>query len=142
MSTWIVFSSLSMIRTSRYTSIFLFLKLIQIEWFHNDTPLMFGSRIRTIHDFGYVGLEFLHVHPEDTGKYICRATNAAGQAQTEFSLECRPRRNIYLDSQHESSWAKIQEIENKEIAREATPEMSFPPPTFTEQLQVQFKSFP
>ncbi|KIH44190.1 hypothetical protein ANCDUO_25792, partial [Ancylostoma duodenale] len=96
---------------------------------------MFGSRIRTIHDFGYVGLEFLHVHPEDTGTYICRATNAAGTAETRLKLECRPRRNIYLDTQHESSWAKIQEMENREEIRPPTPEMSFPPPTFTEQLK-------
>ncbi|ETN87097.1 hypothetical protein NECAME_01255 [Necator americanus] len=108
---------------------------LKIEWFCEERPLMFGSRIRTIHDFGYVGLEFLHVHPEDTGTYICRATNAAGTAETRFKLECRPRRNIYLDTQHESSWAKIQEMENREEIREPSPEMSFPPPNFTEQLK-------
>ncbi|KIH53561.1 immunoglobulin I-set domain protein, partial [Ancylostoma duodenale] len=108
---------------------------LKIEWFCDERPLMFGSRIRTIHDFGYVGLEFLHVHPEDTGTYICRATNAAGTAETRLKLECRPRRNIYLDTQHESSWAKIQEMENREEIRPPTPEMSFPPPTFTEQLK-------
>ncbi|KHJ85838.1 immunoglobulin I-set domain protein [Oesophagostomum dentatum] len=108
---------------------------LKIEWFCDERPLMFGSRIRTIHDFGYVGLEFLHVHPEDTGTYICRATNAAGTAETRFKLECRPRRNLYLDTQHESSWAKIQEMENREEIREPSPEMSFPPPTFTEQLK-------
>ncbi|VDM78989.1 unnamed protein product [Strongylus vulgaris] len=107
----------------------------QIEWFCDERPLMFGSRIRTIHDFGYVGLEFLHVHPEDTGTYICRATNAAGTAETRFKLECRPRRNLYLDTQHETSWAKIQEMENREEIREPSPEMSFPPPQFTEQLK-------
>ncbi|RCN50589.1 immunoglobulin I-set domain protein [Ancylostoma caninum] len=108
---------------------------LKIEWFCDERPLMFGSRIRTIHDFGYVGLEFLHVHPEDTGTYICRATNAAGTAETRLKLECRPRRNIYLDTQHESSWAKIQEMENREEIRPPTPEMTFPPPTFTEQLK-------
>ncbi|WKY10685.1 hypothetical protein Q1695_002781 [Nippostrongylus brasiliensis] len=108
---------------------------LKIEWFCEERPLMFGSRIRTIHDFGYVGLEFLHVHPEDTGTYICRATNAAGQAETRFKLECKPRRNIYLDTQHESSWVKIQEMENRVVERPPSPEMSFPPPTFTEQLK-------
>ncbi|VDO67652.1 unnamed protein product [Heligmosomoides polygyrus] len=108
---------------------------LKIEWFCDERPLMFGSRIRTIHDFGYVGLEFLHVHPEDTGTYICRATNAAGQAETRFKLECRPRRNIYLDTQHESSWAKIQEMENRVVERPPSPEMSFPAPQFTEQLK-------
>ncbi|KJH46031.1 immunoglobulin I-set domain protein [Dictyocaulus viviparus] len=108
---------------------------LKIEWFCDGRPLMFGSRIRTIHDFGYVGLEFLHIHPEDTGIYTCRATNASGEANTQFKLECKPKRNIYLDTYHESSWAKIQEMENREEIREPSPEMSFPPPTFTEQLQ-------
>ncbi|KAK6058391.1 immunoglobulin I-set domain protein [Cooperia oncophora] len=111
------------------------LKILTIEWFCDGRPLMFGSRIRTIHDFGYVGLEFLHIHPEDTGTYVCRATNNAGQAETSLKLECKPRRNIYLDTQHESSWAKIQEMENRQEIRPPSPEMSFPPPTFTEQLQ-------
>ncbi|CAI4222564.1 unnamed protein product [Auanema sp. JU1783] len=106
-----------------------------IEWFCESRPLMFGSRIRTIHDFGYVGLEFLHIHPEDSGVYICRATNRAGTAETSFKLECRARRNLYLDTQHEQSWVKIQEIENREVEREATPELTFPPPTFTEPLK-------
>ncbi|MFH4979231.1 hypothetical protein AB6A40_005940, partial [Gnathostoma spinigerum] len=108
---------------------------LKIEWFLNGYPIMLGSRIRTMHDFGYVGLEFLHVHPEDTGIYTCKASNAAGEATTEFALECRPRRNIYLDTQHPDSWSQIQEIENREVIREPTPEMTFPPPTFTEQLK-------
>ncbi|KAK6027796.1 immunoglobulin I-set domain protein [Ostertagia ostertagi] len=115
---------------------------LKIEWFCDGRPLMFGSRIRTIHDFGYVGLEFLHVHPEDTGTYVCRATNNVGQAETSLKLECKPRRNIYLDTQHESSWVKIQEMENRQEIRPPSPEMSFPPPTFTEQLQVGLESKP
>ncbi|ULT87824.1 hypothetical protein L3Y34_007185 [Caenorhabditis briggsae] len=107
---------------------------LKIEWFHDGRPLMFGSRIRTIHDFGYVGLEFLHVHPEDTGTYTCKATNLIGEATTDIFLECKSRRNIYLDTHHESSWVKIQEIENRVDEREPTPELTFQPPTFTENL--------
>uniref|UniRef100_A0A8R1HM90 Ig-like domain-containing protein n=1 Tax=Caenorhabditis japonica TaxID=281687 RepID=A0A8R1HM90_CAEJA len=110
---------------------------LRIEWFHDGQPLMFGSRIRTIHDFGYVGLEFLHIHPEDTGTYTCRATNLFGEASTDIFLECKPRRNIYLDTHHESSWQKIQEIENRVDEREPTPELTFQPPTFTEVLADQ-----
>ncbi|VDK45179.1 unnamed protein product [Anisakis simplex] len=108
---------------------------LKIEWFLNGHPILFGSRIRTIHDFGYVGLEFLHVHPEDTGTYTCKASNAAGEAITEFAFECKPRRNIYLDTQHVESWAQIQELENREEVRPPTPDQVFPPPTFTEPLQ-------
>ncbi|CAJ0920993.1 unnamed protein product, partial [Mesorhabditis belari] len=108
---------------------------LRIEWYHNDHPLQFGSRIRTIHDFGYVGLEFLHVHPEDSGIYTCRAVNNAGEANSQITLECRPKKNIYLDTQHEQSWVKIQEMENRPDLREPSPELSFPAPQFTEQLQ-------
>ncbi|KAM3716725.1 Kettin [Dirofilaria immitis] len=108
---------------------------LKIEWFLNGYPIMFGSRIRTMHDFGYVGLEFLHIHPEDSGTYTCKISNTAGKAVTEFFIECKPRRNIYLDTQHAESWVKIQEIENYEPPRESSPELSFPPPTFTVPLQ-------
>ncbi|VDK72603.1 unnamed protein product [Litomosoides sigmodontis] len=108
---------------------------LKIEWFLNGYPIMFGSRIRTMHDFGYVGLEFLHIHPEDSGTYTCKASNAAGEATTEFFIDCKPRRNIYLDTQHAESWAKIQEIENYQPQREPSPELSFPPPTFILPLQ-------
>ncbi|GMR57574.1 hypothetical protein PMAYCL1PPCAC_27769, partial [Pristionchus mayeri] len=107
---------------------------LKIEWFFNGALLQFGSRIRMIHDFGYVGLEFLHVHPEDSGVYECRATNAAGTASTELQIECRPLRNLYLDTQHAESWAKIQEIENRQVERPPTPEQTFDAPTFTQQL--------
>ncbi|CAJ0586229.1 unnamed protein product, partial [Mesorhabditis spiculigera] len=108
---------------------------LKIEWYHEGLPLQFGSRIRTIHDFGYVGLEFLHVHPEDSGTYTCRAVNNAGEATTQITLECRPKKNIYLESQHEESWQKIQELENREVPREPSPDQTFPPPTFTQPLQ-------
>uniref|UniRef100_A0A1I8A3Q1 Ig-like domain-containing protein n=1 Tax=Steinernema glaseri TaxID=37863 RepID=A0A1I8A3Q1_9BILA len=108
---------------------------LKIEWYHDGQPIAFASRMRAIHDFGYVALEFLHVHAEDSGTYTCRAVNTAGEARTDFTIECRAKRNLYLDSQHEESWTKIQEMENREPIREPSPELSFPPPTFTEALQ-------
>uniref|UniRef100_A0A0N5ALN5 Immunoglobulin I-set domain protein n=1 Tax=Syphacia muris TaxID=451379 RepID=A0A0N5ALN5_9BILA len=108
---------------------------LKIEWFLNGHPILFGSRIRTMHDFGYVGLEFLHIHPEDSGTYVCKAINNAGEATTEFVLQCKPLRNIYLDTQHAESWARIQEMENTEIVREPSPDQTFMPPTFIQSLQ-------
>uniref|UniRef100_A0AC35GIM6 Ig-like domain-containing protein n=1 Tax=Panagrolaimus sp. PS1159 TaxID=55785 RepID=A0AC35GIM6_9BILA len=84
---------------------------LRIEWFHNGNPLQHSSRIRTIHDFGYVALELLHTVAEDSGTYTCRATNAAGSAETSFDISCEAKRNLYLDSHHEESWQKIQEME-------------------------------
>uniref|UniRef100_A0A915DZ78 Ig-like domain-containing protein n=1 Tax=Ditylenchus dipsaci TaxID=166011 RepID=A0A915DZ78_9BILA len=109
-------------------------KLI-IEWYFNGQPLQFSSRIRTIHDFGYVALEFLHILAEDSGTYTCRAVNEAGEATTDITIECQSKRNIYLDPQHEESWVRIQEMENRQDIREPSPELTFPPPTFIVPLQ-------
>lgn len=81
---------------------------LRIEWFFNGQPLAFSSRIRTIHEFGYVALEFAHLLPSDTGTYTCRAINDAGQAESQISIDCETKRNMYLESQHEQSWQKIQ----------------------------------
>uniref|UniRef100_A0A913I9R6 Ig-like domain-containing protein n=1 Tax=Strongyloides stercoralis TaxID=6248 RepID=A0A913I9R6_STRER len=108
---------------------------LKIEWYHNGNPLKFSSRIRMIHDFGYVALEFLNVLTEDSGRYTCRAINDVGEAITEFDLNCVGRRNIYLDTQHQESWNKIQEIENRKPVREPTPDLTFHPPIFTQQLE-------
>lgn len=44
-------------------------------------------------------------------------------------------RSLYLDTQHEQSWSRIQEIENREVQRAASPEMKFPKPSFIQPLQ-------
>ena len=56
--------------------------------------------------------------------------NAVGEATTQLSLECASKRNLYLESQHESSWQKIQEMENRQPLKEPSPELHFGPPTF------------
>ena len=71
----------------------------QIQWFWNGKALKAGSRIRTFCDFGFVILEISPVYPEDSGEYICKATNAFGEAVTTASLECSGKRNIIMDSQ-------------------------------------------
>lgn len=110
---------------------------LRVEWYFNNHPLQFSSRVRTIHDFGYVALEFLHLLSEDSGTYTCYVINEVGEASSSISFECISKRNIYLDSQHEQSWVKIQEIENRQPVKELSPELIFSPPTFTTQLEVQ-----
>ncbi|PIO69613.1 immunoglobulin I-set domain protein, partial [Teladorsagia circumcincta] len=96
---------------------------LKYQWLFNGQPLKASSRYRLLNDFGYITLDIDYVIAEDAGKYTLVIENEAA------------RRNIYLDTQHESSWAKIQEMENRQEIRPPSPEMSFPPPTFTEQLQ-------
>jgi hypothetical protein len=50
-----------------------------------------GSRITKTHDFGFVALDMTHVRGEDEGVYICRASNALGEAVTTASMKIRSK---------------------------------------------------
>jgi len=50
-----------------------------------------GSRITRTHDFGFVALDMTHVRGEDEGVYICRASNALGEAVTTASMKIRSK---------------------------------------------------
>lgn len=47
--------------------------------------------MKTINEFGVVVLEIYPVYPEDTGDYVCKAINAAGEAVTSTSLKVTPK---------------------------------------------------
>ena len=49
--------------------------------------LLLGHRFRTTYDFGFVALDILYAYPEDSGTYMCKATNAAGQAITTCTIK-------------------------------------------------------
>ncbi|KAG7174091.1 Titin-like 19 [Homarus americanus] len=59
---------------------------MKVEWFFNGQPIPSGHRFRTTYDFGFVALDILYAYPEDSGTYMCKATNAAGQAVTSCSI--------------------------------------------------------
>lgn len=64
---------------------------LRIQWLHNGKPIPYSSRIHTQHDFGYVILDIKHLIPEDSGEYICRATNSKGVTDTIGHINCRYR---------------------------------------------------
>jgi hypothetical protein len=47
---------------------------MRVEWFHNGKPLLAGSRLKTIHDFGFVILEIDKIDTRDSGLYTCKVT--------------------------------------------------------------------
>lgn len=59
-----------------------------LEWFVNGKPLPSGSRYKSTYDFGYVSLDINHAYAEDSGIYMCKATNSKGNASTSGSLRC------------------------------------------------------
>jgi hypothetical protein len=54
----------------------------------NGKPLPSGARFKSTYDFGYVSLDINHAYAEDSGIYMCKATNTKGQAQTSGTLRC------------------------------------------------------
>jgi len=58
-----------------------------IEWFHNGDLVRNTARMKTIHDFGFVVLELFPAEPQDNGTWLCRATNAQGQAEIQCEIE-------------------------------------------------------
>jgi hypothetical protein len=68
---------------------------MRVEWFHNDHPVH-SSRIKTIHDFGFVILELYPVEPQDNGRWICRATNNEGTAETQTIISVCLFRSVFF----------------------------------------------
>merc|ERR1719471_1848257 len=63
---------------------------LSVRWYRNDEELVSGGRMRISHEYGHVSLQIFYTHPEDEGRYVCRATNELGEDQTEANLICRP----------------------------------------------------
>lgn len=60
---------------------------MKVDWFVNGRPIPAGSRFRTTYDFGFVALDILDAHAEDTGTYMCKAKNAVGEAVTTCAVK-------------------------------------------------------
>jgi hypothetical protein len=48
-----------------------------------------GSRFHVTHDFGFVTLDIHSVITEDSGVYMCKAVNNAGEAVSSTSLKVK-----------------------------------------------------
>lgn len=84
---------------------------------------------------GYVALDILYAFPEDSGTWVCRATNSLGQDETSTQFEINSKRTVVTDVQHPDSWARIQEIEAPRSLTSPPTEPSPNPPRFTQNIQ-------
>lgn len=82
---------------------------LRIAWFVNGRPLISGSRIKTLNEFGYVVLEISPVYPEDSGEYTCKAINRVGEAITSTRLDCAAKEGIIRQSQLPQNMAGAQQ---------------------------------
>lgn len=108
---------------------------LKIEFYHNGKAIRAGHRFRTTHDFGYVALDILTVYGEDTGTYMCKATNLLGEAMNTCNIRCVNRKSIILDTQHPDGLEKIQKLESRGAPmRNEVAEVPVTPPCFTTNL--------
>uniref|UniRef100_A0AC34GFQ0 Ig-like domain-containing protein n=1 Tax=Panagrolaimus sp. ES5 TaxID=591445 RepID=A0AC34GFQ0_9BILA len=111
---------------------------LKIEWFHNGNPVGHSSRMKAIHDFGFVVLELSPAEPQDTGTWTCKATNEHGSDEVSTEI------NVSGDSGVIYEWVapgerreRINQLDEwinrpRDALEEA--EMEFDAPVFTEQL--------
>ena len=55
-------------------------------------PCAAENRFQPIYDFGYVAMNFGWVYPEDSGEYVCRATNKYGMDETRAVIKTKVSR--------------------------------------------------
>lgn len=109
---------------------------LKVEWFVNGKAIRTGHRFRTTHDFGYVALDILYAYGEDSGTYMCKATNLLGEAVNTCSVRVVNRRNIILDTQHPDGLEKIQKLESKAgPSRTEIDDLPVTPPRFVTALR-------
>uniref|UniRef100_T1J5H7 Ig-like domain-containing protein n=1 Tax=Strigamia maritima TaxID=126957 RepID=T1J5H7_STRMM len=114
---------------------------MRVEWFHNGKPVTAGSRIKTLHDFGYVILEIAGAYPRDSGQYTCKATNKHGEATTSCRLTVQTKHGIVIEPQlpneFKTGTESLQRLEKSMYQREEPMQLDeIPhPPHFTTQIQ-------
>jgi len=96
---------------------------MKVEWFYNGKPLPFKTRFTPIYDFGYVAMNFGWVYPEDSGEYICRATNLYGTDETRAIIKCSGKTGIVYESQLPKGMMSIDRIREMESGWQRAPEL-------------------
>jgi hypothetical protein len=108
---------------------------LRVEWFMNGKAIQTGHRFKTRNDFGFVALDILYAYPEDSGTYMCKATNKLGEAVNTCSVEVSGKTGLLLDSQHPEGWEKVKSLEARGgRGRLEVEEMPVGPPHFVTEL--------
>merc|ERR1712013_591373 len=81
------------------------------------------TRFTPIYDFGYVAMNFGWVYPEDSGEYICRATNLYGSDETRAIIKCSGKTGIVYESQLPKGMMSIEKIREMESGWQRAPEL-------------------
>ena len=65
---------------------------------------------------GWVALDIKYTYPEDSGVYICKATNKYGEDTTQADIRCRGRKSVIYDSQLPEGSTSVERIQAMEQA--------------------------
>ena len=96
---------------------------MQIEWFKDGRPITASSRIGQLFSFGYVSLNINGLRSEDAGTYICRATNAAGEAVTQASIQVSISQQLMQSTgiaEQQQYIEKVQQLEQYQASKQMT----------------------
>ena len=74
------------------------------------------NRLTPIYDFGYVAMNFNWVYPEDSGEYVCKATNLYGSDETKAVIKTIGKAGIIYDSQLPKGMKSIEKIREMEAS--------------------------
>merc|ERR1712141_536349 len=96
---------------------------MKVEWFFNGKALPFKNRFTPIYDFGYVAMNFGWVYPEDSGEYVCRATNLYGMDETRGIIKTSGKPGIIYESQLPRGMESIDKIRRLESGWGRAPEL-------------------
>ena len=126
---------------------------MQIEWFKDGRPITASSRIGQLFSFGYVSLNINGLRSEDAGTYTCRATNAAGEAITQATIQVSLAQELSASTgiaEQQQYIQKVQQLEqyqaSKQMSRmESVTVESTQPPEFKtpilDQLDIKEGGF-
>lgn len=110
---------------------------MRVDWYRNGQPLQPSSRIKLLNDFGIVVIDISYLHSEDSGEYVCVASNKYGSDTTRFTVECSPSSKIVRQSILPQSMQQIHALEGHPIvgtSSQITPTAS-QSPKFLSQLK-------
>lgn len=102
----------------------------------NGEPLAHGNKWAISQDFGLFKLSTMYTIAEDDGLYQLHLSNAAGEAVSSATLLCHPKAAILGDTQHETSWQRIQELEAPKAPAPEPEPAPKQPPKFTSPLKT------
>ncbi len=113
---------------------------MKFEWYRNGEQLKTGSRFQATQDFGFVTLDIASCIDSDSGVYMVKAMNEAGEATSSFVLKVGDQGlgGVMGDALHPDSFKKIQALEAHKAAAKRPleeGEVVVQPPVFMKQLE-------